>query len=379
MYTIGIDARLYGLKHAGIGRYIQNLVNQLAKIDNQNHYILFVSNIQDIDPLPHNFTLVSAPIKHYTFKEQIDFPKLIKSFDLDLVHFPHFNTPFKYNGPYVVTIHDLLWHEKIGFNATTLPAIKYLIKYFGYRLVIKNAIKRSQKVITPTKHVAAQIHQKFSIPKSKIKVTYESASQTYLKPHSKKPIPAKFNLTPPFVIYTGSLYPHKNVNTLIDSLEFVNQDISLVIVSARNIFLEKTKDYVNSKQLSQRVKFLGFVSDKDLANLYQHALALVQPSQSEGFGLTGLEAMAAGLPVIASKHSVMTEVYSKAAIYTDTSKPSLLADSINKLHNNPTNRPKLVKLGKLQAQKYSWKKMAEETLAIYLKTLNTSQLKTLPK
>ena len=145
---IGIDARLYGLRHAGIGRYTQNLIGELAKIDRQNHYLLFVTDPKVIDPLPDNFQLVGANIRHYTWAEQTQFLRLLNSYRFDFLHATHFNVPFFYRRPFIVTIHDLLWHHKIGLSVTTLNPAVYLIKYLGYRATVRNAVSRAVNIIT---------------------------------------------------------------------------------------------------------------------------------------------------------------------------------------------------------------------------------------
>jgi len=365
---IAIDSRLYGLKHAGIGRYVQNLVANLALIDHTNHYTLLVTATQDIDPLPHNFTTVTAPIRHYTFAEQTEFLSVLNSFHFDLVHFPHFNVPLMYHRPYVVTIHDLLWHKKIGLSATTLNPTTYFLKYFGYRIVIKNAINRAQVVITPSAVIKKSIIKTFATNPDKIAVSYEAPDPIYSKTVSTQTL-EKYHLTKPFIIYTGSLYPHKNVNTLINSLHQL-PNLTLVISSARNIFYTHTKDFVHAQGLDKQVKFLGYVPDSELVSLYHHALALVQPSLSEGFGLTGLEAMSAGLPVICSQHPVLEEIYANAALFVDTNSVSALAASISRLQTDTKLSTKLTKLGKIQAAKYSWAKMAQQTLNVYQQVLH---------
>lgn len=365
---IGIDARLYGLKHAGIGRYTQNLIGELAKIDKKNEYTLFVTNPKDIDQLPNNFKLIKANIRHYTFAEQTKFLSLLNSQKLDFVHFTHFNVPIFYSKPFMVTIHDLLWHKKIGGNVTTLSPIIYALKYLGYRATVRNAVFRSKKIITPTYVVSKSIQKHFKLSDKKFVVTHEAADQIF---STKPPVSfvdqviTKFGLVNPYIIYTGSLYPHKNVDTLIQSLKYLPANLNLVIVSSRNIFTTKTEDFARSKGLSSRVKFLGYQTDKTLVALYQKAEALVLPSLSEGFGLTGLEAMTAGLPVVCSQHSVLTEIYGEAPIYSDTTNPERLAESINSIFKNKKLANIHKNLGFEEAKKYSWKKMATKTLGVY--------------
>jgi len=370
-HTILIDARLSGLKHAGIGRYTQNLIEELTRLDSENNYHLLLQQNHQFPSLPDNFHSTLAPIRHYTLAEQFKLPSLIRRIKPDLVHFPHFNVPLYCPSPFVVTIHDLLWHEKIGLNATTLPPLKYVLKYAGYRLTVSQAVSRSRHIFVPTNQVRQNLTTRFPKVAQKISVTPEAASSVYFsKPSAKaSTILKKLNLKTPFIVYTGSLYPHKNVNTLIQSLKHHN--LPLVIVSARNIFQEKTKSFVIDQGLSKKVKFAGFLPDEELRDLYSQALCLIQPSLSEGFGLTGLEAMAAGLPVICSHHSTLAEVYSQAALFTDTKNPQTLAQTIIKLQQDTKLQTHLSQLGRKQASLFSWKHLALQTHQVYNQVLGS--------
>src|SRR5690606_31841366 len=100
----------------------------------------------------------------------------------DLFHFPHFNVPFLYRRPFVVTIHDLLWHEKIGFQATTLSPLKYLAKYFGYRAIINHAARHAKHILAPSQHVKSNLQTTFNLDPAQITVTYEAATDTFFQP-----------------------------------------------------------------------------------------------------------------------------------------------------------------------------------------------------
>ena len=120
---IGIDARLYGSGHGGIGRYAQKVIENLEKLDNQNDYVVFLASDQFDNYQPQNprFTKVLADFRAYSLKEQLLFPLLLNSFGLDLVYFTHFNAPIFYGGKYLLTIHDLIISHFPDSRATTLP------------------------------------------------------------------------------------------------------------------------------------------------------------------------------------------------------------------------------------------------------------------
>ena len=132
---IGIDCRLAGSQHAGIGRYTESLLTSLLKVNSNNNWVLFFYDENQAKAvLKNNFDhqkvqVVITPISHYSVEEQLKLPKIFKAEKLDLLHIPHFNIPIFYSGKLVVTIHDLLWHEYKGGTATTLSPLKYFLKY----------------------------------------------------------------------------------------------------------------------------------------------------------------------------------------------------------------------------------------------------------
>jgi len=367
---IVIDARLYGLKHAGIGRYIQNLIDQLSLLDDKNHYTIITGSKTKIIKKPQKTKIVVSDVSHYSLAEQTLFLKMLSTIEADLFHFPHFNVPILFNRPYVVTIHDLLWHNKIGFNVTTLHPVKYLAKYFGYRLVIRKAITNSNHIITPAEFVKNDILRHFKIDPQKISVTYESAGTVFKKkPIGTAEILKKYSLEKPFVIYTGSLYPHKNVINVARAIKLL-PNYTLAIASARNVFMERFQSMLKTESLDKTVEFLGFVPDEDLVAIYKHAIALVQPSNSEGFGLTGVEAMFSGLPVIASENKVLREIYQEAALFVDSSNPNKIAQAIKKIDDDPSLKNQLLDQAQLVVKNYSWEKLARQTLEIYKKSVS---------
>lgn len=361
---IAIDARLYGLKHAGIGRYVKNLIDQLARLDTINHYTLIVAPGTKIEVKPQNCQVIISTAKHYSLAEQTHLLTQLNAIPADLFHFPHFNVPLLFNRPYIVTIHDLLWHEKKGSQVTTLNPLIYRVKYLGYRLVIWAAAVKALRVITPTHYVANAVTQAFSLPASKVKVTYEAADEIFHRKHpQKKSLLKKYQLPEPFIFYLGSLYPHKNVLSVVRALKQV-PEYQLVISSARNVFSERFLKQVAALGMKDRVRLINFASDEEVIQLFMQAQALVLPSESEGFGLTGLEAMAMGTPVICSDQPVLREIYKDGAIFVDTKSPKAIAESLKRLKQKGDFVEKKNKAQGI-AREYSWRKMAQETLAIY--------------
>jgi len=361
-----IDGRFYGLENAGIGRYAINLISELSKLNTDNEYILLLrKKYFDSLKLPENWEKVLADIDHYSFEEQIKLPGIIKAERPDIVHFLHFNVPIFYRGRYVVTIHDLLMHSQKGFSATTLPAPIYMIKRLGYRITFDSAVTNSTSIIVPSKSVKEDIVNFYKIPSKKVTVTYEGIDYKIM---AQKEVAVQ----KPYFFYTGNAYPHKNLANLIKAVKLLNtkynQSVNLAISSARNIFTQRLQKLIFRLGVEKNVFLLGFVSDNNLGYLYKNSIAFVFPSLSEGFGLPGLEAMSSGSLLIVSDIKVFREVYGDEAIYFDSkSVNSMAATMFEVMKMGSAEKEKRIKSGQKFVKRYSWAKMARETLNIYEK------------
>ena len=367
---IVIDARLWGLENAGLGRYTMNLVNSLQKQDQKNDYtILLRKKYFEKLETPANWGKVLADFKHYSLAEQIKLPFLIRKLNPDIVHFPHFNVPVFYRGKYVVTIHDLLMHSQKGFEATTLPPFIYLIKRLGYRFVFDKAVRGAEKIIVPSKFVKKELVGWYKINKDKVTVTYEGLDEKLTGGKSKSL--TKYKLKPQaYFLYVGNAYPHKNVMRAIEAVAGLGKVSGrkkiLAIASSRDVFAKKLEKKVRKMKLEGSVKILGFVPDEDLGTLYKHSLAFVYPSFSEGFGLQGLEAFSLETLVLASDIPTFHEIYKDHALYFNPHDFSSIQKTMELVLNmDKEKREKTIKEAKEFAKRYSWDKMASQTVKIY--------------
>lgn len=358
---IGIDCRLAGTQHAGIGRYIENIV-QRCVTDTRFEWVLFFHNARQAHAiLPGKMPQVRrvyVAVRHYSFLEQLVLPFLFWRHRLDLLHVPHFNIPLLYPGKIVVTIHDLLWHEHRGTAVTTLPAWQYWLKYAAYHVVTAAAVRRARALFVPSRTVEKTLARYYPHSRQKIVVTPEGVESRYLKTDKTsltKHTPEKI------LVYTGSLYPHKNVKLIIQALPFL-PEFRVAIVGSRSVFQENLRRFTQQQGVEKRVEFLGHLDDGELLKLYQRSYALVFPSLSEGFGLPGLEAMAAGLPVIASDIPIFREVYGNAAAFFDPHSVGELVETIRTLE---PSRSVLRAAGKKRVKKFNWDTTAQLTLLEY--------------
>jgi len=167
----------------------------------------------------------------------------------------------------------------------------------------------------------------------------------------------------PYLLYVGNAYPHKNLENLILAFRKIKQDnfdLQLVLVGGDDYFYKKLKKNNND------VIFTGFIKDEDLNVLYNNAALYVFPSLYEGFGLPPLEAMKRGVPVASSNATCLPEVLGDAAIYFNPLDVDDMAEKIKKALLDEGLRKNLIQKGFEQIKKYSWQKMARETLEVYL-------------
>jgi len=369
---IGIDARFYGPGAKGLGRYVEKLLQYLDKIDQENEYIVFLrkENFEKFQPSSPNFKKIIADFRWYSLAEQIKMPLLTKKYNLDLMHFPHFNVPLFYRGKFVVTIHDLILTRFPTERASTLGPALYKFKHLLYKLVIKQAVKKARKIITVSNFSKKDIENNFPFAKGKIEVTYEATSdfkKTQAQINSSDFF-KKYEFKPPYILYVGNAYPHKNLERFIKAYKSLikKQDTPyFVLVGKIDYFFRRLKKYVKEVELSKRVKFLGYVTDEELKFLYQNAKIYVFPSLIEGFGLPPLEAMSQGLPVLSSNRSCLPEVLGEAAQYFDPKNINDMAQKLSNLLNNQKTREVMRQRGYQQVKKYQWPKLARKTLKIY--------------
>ena len=372
---IAIDARLYGVENTGIGRYITNLIDNLAKIDSKNtYYVLVSSKYFSKLNYPNNFQLIRADMGHYSFGEQIRLPLILAKLKPDVVHFPHFNVPLVYRGNYVVTIHDLLMHHNKGRDATTLPYPMYLIKRLGYKLVFGNAVRSAKKIIVPSNTVKNDLISYYKIYPKKVVRIYEGVDK-YKKAADVGKTLKKYSLVDgKYFIYVGNAYPHKNLDRLIGAFVQLNDSmlknqhsgVVFAIVSARGVFTNKLVKLVAKYKARGYVKLLGYVPDSELSVLLSKSTAFVSASLLEGFGLPVLEAMEAGTIALVSEIPVYKEIYRNSVMYFDPYSADSIKNGLERVVAlSGKERARFVKRGKELAKCYSWQKMAEQAINVY--------------
>lgn len=361
---IAIDAREL---RTSSGRYVERLLHYLQLLDSDHEFsvLLKPEDLDDWHPTNSSFTKVACPHKEFSFDEQIGFNRQLGALGADLVHFAFPQQPIRYSGKTVTTIHDL---TTLRFYNPDKKRTSFVLKQRIYAQVIRRAVKKSRAVLVPSEFVKQDLVSFARLQPDNITVTYEAADVIQNLP---TPLPDLQNSK--FIMYVGRPTPHKNLERLIaayTSLLSQHPDLKLALVGKKDANYMRIAAAVTAKH-RDNVVFTDFASEGQLKWLYENCAAYVFPSLSEGFGLPGLEAMVHGAPVVSSDATCLPEIYGDAAHYFDPRNTPAMANAINEVLINDALRTSLIKKGRLQAERYSWHRMAEETLAVYDQALES--------
>ena len=362
---IVIDARN---QRSSTGRYTARLIDHLQAIDTANRYTILVEQKDEWQPSSDNFQRVDADYQQFSFNplDQIKFAWLLYRLKPGLVHFTMTQQPLLYFGKIVTTTHDLTMLRYT--RPSRFHPIIHKIGSLLYRFLFWWSHKKSNRIIVPTRFVEQDVVSLHPFTKERLVVTYEATEPPL--PVETKPLDG---VNKPFIMHVGAPFPHKNIKRLLEAFELLKNNHSrLQLVLPGKIKGEFKKDFsgwLNQNSQKYSVIVPGFVTDEELKWLYENAEAYVLPSLSEGFGLPGLEAMAHSCPLVSSNATCLPEVYGAAAHYFDPSNTAEMAEKIDEVISDKQLQATLIKRGHKQLEKYSWRRMAEETLDVYRSVL----------
>jgi glycosyltransferase involved in cell wall biosynthesis len=292
----------------------------------------------------------------------------------NIIHYPYFDfffstLPFSFFKKSVITIHDtipLIYPDKYK------PGIKGGLKFIKQ----KQALKTVNAVITDSNSSAFDVKTYLGVPSSKINIVPLAANPNlYSQPEAKlKKIKRQYGLPKTYILYVGDINFNKNLPNLIKMMKYLPKTVKLICLG-KNFKPQPIPEWhwletqLALSDVESRVKFITNLDNSkldDLAGIYQLASCYVQPSFYEGFGLTVLEAMQVGTPVIASKTSSLPEVMGEAGILVAPEAETLAKGVEEVLNYSSSKRLEVIKNGKKHAAGFNWKKVAEQTAKVYL-------------
>jgi len=384
---IGIDARMYGPKQTGIGTYIEYLIKELAKQDKINQYFIFLLPQEFIKfNIPaQNFQKIKVNSHWYSMHEQVFFLFDLLKYKLDLMHFTHFNLPIFYPRKFIVTIHDITPKFFPGHKMG-----KSIYRRMAYNLILKIAALKSSEIIVPSYKTKNDLINFYKVNSRKICVIYEgikdkndqSSRRKFLENYSwhKEKAVEKLKLTfkiknlkKSYIFYVGVWRDHKNLLNLIKAFNILikkyNFKGQLVLGGEEDSYYPETRAESEKLGLKDKVIVPGFLDSEKLTLFYQGASVFVLPSFYEGFGLVTLESLNHGTPVACSDIEPLKEILGDSALYFNPKNPKDMADKLWQVLSNENLQKNFLAKAQNILEKYDWKKMAKETLAIYKKVL----------
>jgi glycosyltransferase involved in cell wall biosynthesis len=365
---IGIDARIVHYSRGGIRSYVVHLLDALAALDGDVDYLVLHSRKgRDISPLDSNFRSVPCWTPSHHRLERWALGIEIARLGIDLLHSPDSIPPASGYRRSVITIHDLnfLYYPRF----LTPESRRY------YNEQIEWAVQRADHILADSHATKTDLTSLLGVASERITVVHLATDSSFcpLPETEARQAAGRYDLEPDFLLFVGTLEPRKNVPGLLQAYRILlDEKVTakpLVLVGGKGWLYDEIFERVEALDLGGLVRFLHGVPDADMPGLYNAASVLTTPSFYEGFGLPALEAMACGTPVVVSDRASLPEVVGEAGLLVNPDEPEDIARALRRVLMNESLRTKMRKMGLLQAARFSWKRVAQETLAVYRQVL----------
>ncbi len=364
---IAINCRSFLNKsYTGIGRYTYELVKSLSHIDHANEYLLYAP--KGFFHFPKRISFLRSP--NFSFK--VDClkrgpEKMLREAHVYHAPSPEHLKPFADSTKIVVTVHDLIF--KTYPEGHTHETIRTAEEQF------KRIVQMADKIICCSESTLRDLKRYFSIKDGQAVVIYPGVNRDefYLLKEEERQLAQRFlaarGVKSPFILFVGTIEPRKNLTNLLRAFELLKSrnDFSgkLVLAGMKGWLAEEALASLKEKHLQNEIQWLGFVSNKILRYLYNTAEVFVFPSFYEGFGFPIVEAMSCGAAVVASGVSSCAEIARDAAFQVDPYRPEDIAEAIKRILCDSSLKKELQIKGLKRAQHFSFRKTAQQTLAVY--------------
>lgn len=361
---IAIDAREIAGKPTGVGRYLSQILGAWAKLPGAAAHEFVLCSPEE------NSSSRWAPLRISTLSaagagtawEQLVLPRLIRKARADVLFAPAYTAPFLCPVPFVLMVHD------VSFAAH--PEWFAWREGLRRRLLTRASAKRAARVLTQSDFTKREAVRYLGLDQSRVDVIYLGTTTLERPPAPSHPRILAPDRREPLVLYVGSLFNRRHITELIDGfirlaarhpsarLEIVGDNRTMPVVDVDSVIAQSG--------MADRIRARQYVSDAELSSLYTRASAFAFLSEYEGFGLTPLEAMAAGIPVVVLDTEIAREIYGPAAEYVARPDPELIAAALERVLVSDADRKRLIDAGAVQVGRYSWDECARRTLQVLL-------------
>lgn len=359
---IAIDARAYSW--AGIGRYIRNILLHLAQVSHP-HDILVLLNEKDAQAYDGPFQKILVDGSYYSWREQVVGWRQLERVEADLWHFTHFNVPWLFGRPYVVTIHDV--------TRFIFPGQKRqrLMQQVAYEALFARTVQRARHLITVSESTARSLAALPISDPAPHTTIYEGVEEKFFTPVTelqKTKVRILLGGSAPYLLSVGVWMSHKNLERLMHAYALVRRQYPSLhaVMTGRPV-----PGYANMIEVARQLRiddtvvFPGFVADELMPALYAQATCFVLPSLYEGFSLPILEAAACGTPVVTSNVASTRELLQGAAELVNPESVASIAEGIINVVESKKCREKWQAAGRARAAKFRWPAAVQQHVSIY--------------
>lgn len=367
-------------QRAGIGRIIRGQVAALVAAQPGHELSLFVAGpVSDADRRDAPLSLHATPISERNLVRiwhRLDLPwPAVEWFvggRFDLFHATDFVLAPNRARCKVLTVHDLAF---LFYPEAALPSLHHYLN-----VVVPRSIRRADHLLADSHHTARDLHEQWRVPWDRITVVQGAVDHNHFQPVTD---PARLAAVrerygvgaAPFILGLGTIQPRKNYARLIEAFHLARQEAHLphrlVIGGSKGWLYDDIYAKVQELGLDGHVHFPGFVADEDLPALYSAAEFYAYPSLYEGFGLTVVEALACGTPVLTADNSCLPEVGGPGALYVQAEDVHSIAQGILRLAQEETLRQQLRRAGLAHAAQFTWERSGRQLLGAYDRVLGT--------
>ena len=351
-------------KLEGFGWYTHEIMRRIVLRHPEDTFVFLFDRSYDPDFVyaPNVKPLVVSPPARHPILFRIWFewmlPRVFHREKPDVFFSPDSICSLSSDVPTLMTCHDLIpLHTPEQLEARHR---KYYLRY------LLRFLKRADHVLTVSEYVRTDIVQTCHIDPDRVTSVYNGCRDIFrpLQDMDKQGVRVRFSEGKPFFFYTGAIHPRKNIPRLIRAFDLFKEETGAsvqLLLAGR--FAWKTGEVSAAFQEAKHradIRFLGYVSEQDLADLTASALALTYVSLNEGFGLPVLEAMYCDTPVLAANTSCLPEIAEDAALLVDPYSEPAIAAGMKKLYTDPGFARMLVEKGRQRRTHFSWDAAADQ-------------------
>lgn len=350
---IGIDAsRAFMREKTGTEEYSYQLIKSLAGLSAEEaQFILYIRKGAAINiELPRNFSV--REIGGNFLWTQIHLSLELLRRKVDVLFVPSHSVPIMHPQKTVVTVH--------GLEYKNCPQCYGRRDRLMLEINTRLAILLSKKIIAPSQSTKDDLVKFYKVKSEKIKVIHHG----YDGPKD----PVKRETDRYNIIFIGRLEKRKNIigiirafNMFMERIGETEREISLTLAGKPGFGFEEIQDEMSKSPYRDHIKLPGYISGDEKQELYSKAGVFVFPSLCEGFGMPILEAMSYGVPAIASDIPPLREIAADAAIFADPHDTRQISDAMYEIFCDPDKTEELIRRGRRNLERFSWKKCAEET------------------